>query len=112
MPVSQCFIRTVYCGALFTVLLVMIFPVFIAPLFNEYKPLEEGMLRDRILSMARANSIPADNVYWFDASRQTTRISANVMGFAGTTRISLNDNLLIHTSPEEIEERAKEAFGF
>ena len=53
--------------------------------------------------MAYANDIPADNVYWFDASRQTTRISANVSGAFGTTRISLNDNLLNRTSPEEIQ---------
>jgi STE24 endopeptidase len=90
-------------GVAFVAFVMMIFPVFIAPLFNDYQPLEEGPLRDRILSIARANGIPADNVYWFDASRQTTRISANVSGFLGTTRISLNDNLLRHTSPEEVE---------
>lgn len=78
-------------------------PVYISPLFNDFKPLEEGPLRDTILSMARANDIPSDNVYWFDASRQTTRISANVSGAFGTTRISLNDNLLIRTSPQEVE---------
>jgi STE24 endopeptidase len=78
-------------------------PVFISPLFNDYKALEEGPLRSSIMAMARANDIPADNVYWFDASRQTTRISANVSGFLGTTRISLNDNLLYRTSTEEIE---------
>jgi len=37
---------------------------------------------------------------WFDASRQTKRISAHVSGLAGTTRISLNDNLM-NRSPEE-----------
>ena len=78
-------------------------PVFIAPLFNDYRPLEEGPVRDRILTLARANGVPASDVYWFDASRQTTRISANVSGLLGTTRISLNDNLLRKTSPQEIE---------
>ena len=78
-------------------------PVYISPLFNDYKPLEGGPIRDRILAMARANGVPATNVYWFDASKQTTRISANVSGLLGTTRISLNDNLLNGTSPEEIE---------
>ena len=87
----------------FLVFLMVISPVFIAPLFNDYKPLEEGPLRDTILSMARANDIPSDDVFWFDASRQTTRISANVSGALGTTRISLNDNLLNRTSTEEIE---------
>jgi STE24 endopeptidase len=78
-------------------------PVFVAPLFNDYQPLEEGPLRDSILSMARANDIPADDVYWFDASKRTKRISANVSGFLNTTRISLNDNLLERTSPEEVQ---------
>lgn len=78
-------------------------PVFIAPLFNDYHSLEEGPLRDSILAMARANEVPAEDVYWFDASRQTTRISANVSGLFGTTRIALNDNLLNRTSAPEIE---------
>ena len=89
-------------GAGFIMFVFMISPVFIAPLFNTYKPLAEGPIRDQILSMARANGIPADNVYFFDASKQTKRVSANVSGMFGTTRISLNDNLLNRTSPPEI----------
>ncbi len=80
----------------------MIAPVFISPLFNEYKPLAQGELRDSLLSLARANRIPATDVYQFDASRQTTRISANVSGMFHTTRVSLNDNLLNKTSEPEI----------
>lgn len=82
---------------------IYIAPVFISPLFNKYQPLAEGPVKDQILSMARANNIPADNVYQFDASKQSNRISANVSGFAGTTRISLNDNLLKRCSPAEIK---------
>jgi STE24 endopeptidase len=78
---------------------VMIGPVFFAPMFNTYKSVPEGPVREGILSMARANGIPAADVYWFDASRQTKRISANVSGLLGTTRISLNDNLM-NRSPE------------
>src|SRR4029078_6249778 len=47
--------------------------------------------------------IPTDNVKWFDASKQTTRVSANVSGFLGTTQVSLNDNLLNKTSLREIK---------
>jgi STE24 endopeptidase len=47
--------------------------------------------------------VPANDVYVFDASRQSTRISANVSGILGTTRLSLNDNLLNRTSVPEIE---------
>ena len=78
-------------------------PVYLSPLFNDYKALEDSPLQASIMSMAHANGIPGDDVYWFDASRQTTRISANVSGAFGTTRISLNDNLLLRTSPEEVE---------
>jgi STE24 endopeptidase len=76
--------------------------VVISPLFNDYKPLPAGRVRDEVMSLARANRIPATDVYVVDQSRQTTRISANVQGLFGTTRISLNDNLLERTSLEEI----------
>ncbi|MCX7219211.1 MAG: M48 family metalloprotease, partial [Burkholderiales bacterium] len=56
-----------------------------------------------ILSMARANGVPADNVYQFDASKQSNRISANVSGIFGSAAVRLNDNLLKRTSQPEIE---------
>ncbi len=87
---------------LFSAIYMVIFPVFIAPLFNHYTPLPDGGLKKEILSLARANDIPADNVWTFDASRQSNRISANVSGFMGTTRISLNDNLLKQGSHDEV----------
>jgi STE24 endopeptidase len=90
-------------GGAFMVVMVMIAPVFIAPLFNTYKPLPDGPLREDILAMARANGIPADNVYWFDASKQSKRVSANVSGMFGTTRIALNDNLLNRMKPDAIK---------
>lgn len=89
-------------GSVMLTLMLAITPVFIKPIFNKYQPLPAGELRTEILAMARANGIPADDVYWFDASKQTKRISANVSGLFGTTRISLNDNLLNRTSPAEI----------
>ena len=88
---------------LFSLFLTMITPVFIAPLFNDYKPLPDGPTRDAILSLARANEIPTEHLAWFDASKQTTRVSANVSGLLGVTRISLNDNLLNKTSLPEIK---------
>ncbi|MBK7650335.1 MAG: M48 family metalloprotease [Flammeovirgaceae bacterium] len=60
-------------------------------------------MREAILSMARANSVPADNVYEFDASKQSDRISANVSGIGSTIRVSLNDNLLNRCTPEEVK---------
>jgi STE24 endopeptidase len=81
----------------------LIAPVYIAPLFNQYKKLEDARIKDPILQMARANGIPAKDVYEFDASRQSNRVSGNVSGFAGTMRISLNDNLLKRCTLPEIE---------
>jgi STE24 endopeptidase len=86
----------------FTVVSVVLGPVYIEPLFNTYKPLEEGPLREQILSMARANGVPVTNVYEFDASRQTTRVSANVSGLFGTAAVRMNDNLLRRSSEPEI----------
>jgi STE24 endopeptidase len=86
----------------FTLFLDLIEPLLIAPLFNDYKPLAPGPVRDAVLSLARANEVPTDHLEWFDASKQTTRISANVSGLGGVARISLNDNLLNRTSLPEI----------
>jgi len=88
----------------FTVLLVMIAPVFIQPMFNKITRLDDPKITQPILSMARANGIPATDVYEIDASRQSTRMSANVSGIGKTMRITLNDNLLRRGSPEEIQE--------
>jgi STE24 endopeptidase len=93
-------------GAVATVVFIafiaLIAPAYIAPLFNKYAKLEDPSIKDPILSMARANGIPATDVYEFDASRQSNRVSANVSGFAGTLRISLNDNLLKRCTLPEI----------
>jgi len=88
--------------AIFMFVVVLIAPVFIEPLFNTYKPLANVEIRDPILAMARANQIPAKQVFEVDASRQTTRVSANVSGVLGTTRIALNDNLLKQCTLPEI----------
>ncbi len=86
----------------FQILAAVIYPVYIAPLFNHYTPLPDGTLKTQILSLARANDIPAGNVWVMDASRQSNRISANVSGSLGTTRITLNDNLLKQGTPDEV----------
>jgi STE24 endopeptidase len=87
----------------FLILVVLIVPVYIVPIFNKVTRLDDPKVTQPILSMARANAIPARDVYEVDASRQTTRMSANVSGFGSTMRITLNDNLLRRGSPEEIQ---------
>ena len=86
---------------LFSAIGATIAPVFIAPMFNTYTEMPAGPVRDRILAMAHANHVPTDHIYVFDASKQSKRISANVSGLGPTIRISLNDNLLKRTTPEQ-----------
>ncbi|CAN5213381.1 M48 family metallopeptidase [soil metagenome] len=87
---------------LFMMFGMLIGPVYIQPLFNTYKPITDPAISEPILELARANDIPVTQVYEVDASRQTKRISANVSGFLGTTRIALNDNLLTQCTLPEI----------
>lgn len=89
--------------SVFMLVVITIAPVFIAPLFNDYKEMEGGDLRDQIVAMAVEKNVPADNIYVFDQSKQHDRISANVSGFANTMRISLNDNLLLRSTPAEVK---------
>lgn len=88
--------------ALVILFVFMVQPVVVEPIFNDYQPLPAGEVRDSILALAQEAEVPVDDVYWFDASKQTTRISANVSGLGGTARIALNDNLLNGTSLPEI----------
>jgi STE24 endopeptidase len=87
----------------FMILVVLIAPIYIVPIFNKVSRLDDPRVTRPILSLARANGIAAHDVFEVDASRQTTRMSANVSGFGSTMRITLNDNLLRRGSPEEIQ---------
>jgi STE24 endopeptidase len=87
----------------FLIFQIAIGPTYLEPVFNKFYPLAESPLKERILSLARANGIPVKQVYEFDASKQTTKMSAHVSGIAGSAQISLNDNLINRASPEEVE---------
>jgi STE24 endopeptidase len=87
----------------FLIFTVAIGPVFLQPIFNKIHRLDDPKITVPILKMAHANGIPTNDVYEIDASKQTTRMSANVSGFGSTMRITLNDNLLKRGSPEEIQ---------
>jgi STE24 endopeptidase len=89
-------------ATLFTVVALLAGPTLIEPLFNTYKPVQDPTIKSQVLAMARADGVPVDNVYEFDASRQTTRVSAHVTGIFGTAAVRLNDNLLHRSSLPEI----------
>ena len=102
-------------GSVVTIVFLMfgalIYPVYIAPVFNTFTKLDDPRVKEPILSLARANGIPAGEIYVVNASRQTTRVSANVSGFLGTERITLNDNLLKRCTLPEIESTVGHEMG-
>ena len=86
-----------YAGAASVVVfafVLLLSPVLIEPLFNTYTPMAGSPLRTAILKVAQGNGVPVTQVLIVDASRQTTRVSANVAGLGPTARVALNDNLL------------------
>ena len=87
----------------FLAFVALIAPVYLVPIFNKVTRLNDPKVTTPILSMARANGIPVKDVFEVDASKQSTRMSANVSGLGNTMRITLNDNLLRRASPEEVQ---------
>lgn len=83
--------------------LLILAPVYLEPLLNKYRPMDEGPLKERILSIARANGMRTQDVKQVDASKQTNRISANVSELIGTARVARNDNLLARAEPDSVE---------
>lgn len=79
-----------------------ILPVFIAPLFNNFRPLPDGPLRETIVSMAREHGIEGAEVLEVDASRQSRHDNAYVSGLLGTQRIVLYDTLIESYTADEI----------
>ena len=81
-------------GALLVVLLALIGPVVLEPLFNRFVPLAAGALRERVLRMATQMRVPVRDVLVSDASRRTTRVNAYVSGVGRTRRVVVYDTLL------------------
>ena len=86
---------------LLTVILVFLYPVLIAPLFNRFTSLEEGKLRTRILELGEEAGVPLDDVLVADASRRTTAENAYVAGLGATKQMVLFDTLLKSGSEDE-----------
>jgi len=82
---------------------VVVSPLYVEPLLNRYTPLPDGPTRDAVLSLARANGVPADEVYVKDASRQSVLLNAQVTGIGATARITLDDNTIENTPQSEIQ---------
>ena len=87
----------------FTLLLVTIFPRWIAPLFNRFTPLEEGELRTRIEALLRRCGFRAEGLYVMDGSRRSSHGNAYFTGFGVNKRIVFFDTLMDRLTPPEIE---------
>lgn len=90
-------------SVLFVILLVLIAPVFLVPLFYKSTELTDEKVRGPILALARQNGVETDHVWVLGMSKQSNRVGANVSGLGSTMRISLNDNLLRRSSPEGVQ---------
>lgn len=78
-------------------------PVLIEPLFNDFKPVPEGEVRDAVLKLAAEADIPADRIFVFDGSRQSNNFTANVSGIGGAARIAISDVALGEASLDEVK---------
>ena len=82
--------------------LLLLSPIVIEPLFNDYQPVPEGPVRDALLVMADEADIPHDRVLMFDGSRQSNNFTANVSGVMGSARIAISDVALGEASLDEV----------
>jgi STE24 endopeptidase len=77
--------------ALFFVVVMILAPVFIMPLFNKYQPAPPGPVRDEVVAMAKTVGVPSDKIFIYDGSKQSNRYTANVAGLGSTSRIAMSD---------------------
>jgi STE24 endopeptidase len=87
----------------FTLVLVMVFPRWIAPLFNRFTPLEEGDLRRRIEALIERCGFHAKGLFVMDGSRRSSHGNAYFTGFGTNKRIVFFDTLIERLTPSEIE---------
>jgi STE24 endopeptidase len=78
-------------------------PILIEPIFNDYKPVPEGPVRTALLKMADDAEIPHDRLLMYDGSRQSNNFTANVSGVFGSARIAISDVALKEASLDEVK---------
>ncbi len=84
-------------------LLVFIYPRFIAPLFNKFSPLEEGEVKNRILNLMERCGFHSSGIFVMDASKRSGHGNAYFTGFGKNKRIVFFDTLLNSLEAEEVE---------
>ena len=81
----------------------LVSPILIEPLFNDYKPVPEGPVRAALIEMADEAKIPHDRIFIYDGSRQSNNFTANVSGVMGSARIAISDVALGKASLDEVK---------
>lgn len=84
-------------------LFMLLSPILIEPLFNQFKPLPAGDVRDAVEAMAKQAQIPTDRIFVYDGSRQSNNFTANVSGIGGSARIAISDVALSSASLDEVK---------
>lgn len=87
----------------FSAAMVVIYPLWLAPLFNTFTPLPEGEVRSRIEHLMARCGFKASGLFVMDASKRSSHGNAYFTGFGKAKRIVLFDTLLDQNTPEEIE---------
>jgi STE24 endopeptidase len=88
---------------MFNLLLLFIYPSFIAPLFNKFLPLQDESLKARIEALLDKCGFTASGLFVMDGSRRSSHGNAYFTGFGKTKRIVFFDTLLARLTPDEIE---------
>ncbi|WP_035384562.1 M48 family metallopeptidase [Ferriphaselus sp. R-1] len=87
----------------FNLLILFIYPSYIAPLFNKFQPLQDDALRSRIEALLTKCGFTSSGLFVMDGSRRSSHGNAYFTGFGKTKRIVFFDTLLQRLSPTEIE---------
>jgi len=89
-------------AAAVTSLLLLLAPVLIEPIFNDYRPVPAGEVRDALVVMAQQSGVPTDRIFVYDGSRQSNNFTANVSGLGGSARIAISDVAFKGASLDEV----------
>jgi STE24 endopeptidase len=86
----------------FQLLMTVLYPTIIAPLFNKFTPLEDSELKDNIKRLAEEEGLNIGGIYQMDATRRTRHTNAYFSGLGRAKRIVLFDSLIQSHSQDEI----------
>src|SRR5262245_34050825 len=85
----------------FQLVMIVIFPTFIAPWFNKFEPLNEGEFRDRILALAQKLGFQTSGIFTMDGSKRSAHSNAYFTGIGRAKRIVLFDTLIEQMTLEQ-----------